>query len=97
MGQKTVSGATVLGTLELKGKALTLSVNSASRVEWGKALILEMLGDFLKPPLNSIRTLDRAMSEREMAPESSRGRSRTSISTGTIATRWISRSRRSAP
>jgi hypothetical protein len=54
---------TVLGTLDLEGKALTLSVNSARRAERGMALITEALGDLVKPPLTAIRTIDQVRAE----------------------------------
>jgi len=65
LGQ-TISGFVVLGMLELKGKALTLSVNSAARAERGVALIMDALGDFLKPPLTAIRTVEQMMAERDL-------------------------------
>ncbi|RYH11506.1 hypothetical protein [Tropicimonas sp. IMCC6043] len=64
LGQ-AISGATVLGMLELKGKALTLSVNSAARADRGEALIMDGLGDLLKPPLTAIRTVQQMMAERD--------------------------------
>ncbi|SDL95061.1 hypothetical protein [Aliiruegeria lutimaris] len=59
------SGNTVLGTLELKGKALILSVNSASRAERGEILIMESLKDLLKRPLSAIQTVDQVMANRD--------------------------------
>jgi hypothetical protein len=56
--ESTISAGRVLGTLELKGKTLTLSVNSARRAERGTALVKETLGDLLKPPLTAIRTIE---------------------------------------
>ena len=64
LGQ-VMSGVTVLGVLELKGKALTLSVNSIARADQGKALIMDTLGDLLKPPLTAIRTVEQVMAERD--------------------------------
>jgi hypothetical protein len=64
LGQE-ISGATVLGMLELKGKVLTLSVNSASRAERGEALLIDSLGDLLKPPLTTIQTVEQMMAERD--------------------------------
>ncbi|MGI1660956.1 hypothetical protein ACRDNQ_01845 [Palleronia sp. KMU-117] len=61
--ESTVSAGRVLGTLELKGKALTLSVNSARRAERGVALIREALGDLVKPPLTAIRTIDQVRAD----------------------------------
>jgi hypothetical protein len=59
----TTSAGTVLGTLELEGKALTLLVNSARRAERGMALIKEALGDLVRPPLTAIRTVDQVRAE----------------------------------
>lgn len=61
---QTMSGARVLGTLELTGKALILSVNSARRAERGMALIKEHIGNLLKSPLTAIRTVEQMMAER---------------------------------
>jgi hypothetical protein len=61
---QTMSGARVLGTLEMTGKALILSVNSAQRAEWGMALIKDKFGDLLKSPLTTIRTVEQRMAER---------------------------------
>ncbi len=66
LGQ-AISGATVLGMLELKGKALTLSVNSAARAERGEAMIMNVLGDLLKPPLTTIRTVEQMMADRDLS------------------------------
>jgi hypothetical protein len=60
---QTMSGARVLGTFELTGKALILSVNSARRAELGAALIRKGLGDLLKSPLTAIRTVEQMMAE----------------------------------
>ncbi|RYH06606.1 hypothetical protein [Tropicimonas sp. IMCC6043] len=64
----SMDGQTVLGYLELKGKALTLSVNSAERAERGRAMLMNALGDLVKSPLTSIRTVEQEMAEREEAP-----------------------------
>jgi hypothetical protein len=61
--ESTISAGRVLGTLELKGKALTLSVNSARRAERGTALVMEALGDLVKPPLTAIRTIDQVRAD----------------------------------
>jgi hypothetical protein len=63
---RTISGFMVLGMLELKGKALTLSVNSAARAERGAGLIRRALGDLLKPPLTAIRTVEQMMSDQDL-------------------------------
>jgi hypothetical protein len=61
--ESTISSGRVLGILEQKGKALTLSVNSARRAERGMELITDALGDLLKPPLTAIRTIDQVRGE----------------------------------
>ncbi|MDP5218778.1 hypothetical protein Q5Y75_16230 [Ruegeria sp. 2205SS24-7] len=60
---RSMSGASVLGSLTLKGRALTLSVDSAARAKRGEALILELLGDLVKPPLTAIQTVEQMMAE----------------------------------
>ncbi|MFA3919857.1 hypothetical protein [Ruegeria hyattellae] len=66
----SMSGASVLGSLNLKGRALTLSVSSAARAERSEALILEMLGDLVKPPLTAIQTGEQMMSDDNRDSES---------------------------
>lgn len=51
-------GRTVLGNIELKGRSLILSVNSASRAARGTALVQAALGDLLAVPLTDIETVD---------------------------------------
>ncbi|WP_299987100.1 hypothetical protein [uncultured Ruegeria sp.] len=58
-----MSGSSVLGSLTLKGKALTLSVDSVARAERGETLILELLGNLVKPPLTAIQTVEQMMAE----------------------------------
>lgn len=53
-----MEGATVLGSLELKGKTLLVTVNSAERAAKVGALISAVAGDLLKSPLATIRTVD---------------------------------------
>ncbi|NOD78839.1 hypothetical protein [Ruegeria sp. HKCCD4332] len=60
---KSMSGAAVLGSLSLKGRALTLSVDSVARARRGEAYILELLGDLVKPPLTAIQTVEQMMAE----------------------------------
>ncbi|MCG7521918.1 hypothetical protein [Ruegeria sp. Ofav3-42] len=60
---KSMSGAAVLGSLSLKGKALTLSVDSVARARRGEAFILELLGDLVKPPLTEIQTVEQMMAK----------------------------------
>src|SRR5690606_36632638 len=58
-----MEGATVLGTLELKGKALLVCVNSAERAEKSKALLNNALGDRIKQPLTTIRSVEQMMAD----------------------------------
>ena len=60
---KSMSGAAVLGSLSLKGRALMLSVDSVARARRGEAYILELLGDLVKPPLTAIQTVEQMMAE----------------------------------
>ena len=61
-------GSLVLGTVELKDKALILSVNSQSRAERGRALLSEALHGLLAQPLVEIQTLEQCMATRDSAP-----------------------------
>jgi len=77
-----MDGATVLGTLELKGKALQVTVNSAKRAAKIEALLIIAAGELLGRPLTAIRTVEQMMSEKhherpqegadEIAPEIAR-------------------------
>ena len=58
-----MEGSTVLGSLELKGKALLVTVNSTERAEQVEALVMEATGDLLKRPLTTIRTVEQMMAE----------------------------------
>ena len=58
-----MDGGTVLGSLELKGKSLLVSVNSAARAAKVEALVIEAAGDLLKRPLTTIRTVEQMMAE----------------------------------
>ena len=66
-----MEGATVLGSLELKGKTLLVTVNSAERTAKVQTLIGAAAGDLLKSPLTTIRTVDqmRADQRREGSRE----------------------------
>lgn len=55
--------AMLLGHLELKGKTLLLSVNSAARAERGIALVEKATMGLLRNPLTSITTFEQMMSE----------------------------------
>jgi hypothetical protein len=61
-------GSLVLGTVELKDKALILSVNSQSRAEQGRALLSEALHGLLAQPLVEIQTLEQCMATRDSPP-----------------------------
>jgi hypothetical protein len=58
------NGLRVLGNVELKGRFLHLSTNSAARAEKGTVLILKALDDIVGTPLTEIRTVEQMMSER---------------------------------
>lgn len=62
-----MDGATLLGTLELKGKALLVCVNSAERAEKIKALLTKVIGDRIKQPLTTIRTVEQMMADQRQA------------------------------
>jgi hypothetical protein len=63
-------GATVLGTLELKDRTLTLHVNSEPRAERGRAMLAPLLEGLVAPPLIERQTLDQALAEhRTRGPE----------------------------
>jgi len=59
-----MEGATVLGSLELKGKTLLVTVNSAKRAAKVEALISAAAGDLLRSPLTTIRTADQMRADR---------------------------------
>ncbi|UVK52847.1 hypothetical protein DBIPINDM_006280 [Mesorhizobium sp. AR02] len=58
------NGLLVLGNVEMKGRFLHLSANSAARAAEGTALIQQALGDLVRTPLTEIRTVDQMMAER---------------------------------
>ncbi|MDX8442026.1 hypothetical protein [Mesorhizobium australafricanum] len=57
------NGSPVLGNIELKGRFLHLSANSAARATRGTALIQQTLGDLVRTPLIEIRTVEQMMAE----------------------------------
>jgi hypothetical protein len=61
-------GSLVLGTVELKDKALILSVNSQARAERGRVLLSEVLDGLVAQPLVEIQTLEQCMATRDSAP-----------------------------
>jgi len=57
-------GARVFGNVEMKGRILHLSTNSAARAEKGTALMQGVLNDLVGRPLTEIRTIEQMMAER---------------------------------
>jgi uncharacterized phage protein gp47/JayE len=57
-------GSVVLGTLELKGKMLLLSVNSESRAERGRAMLAPVLEKLVGEPLVERQALAQIMADR---------------------------------
>ncbi|TGP27299.1 MULTISPECIES: hypothetical protein [unclassified Mesorhizobium] len=57
------NGPLVLGNVELKGRFLHLSANSAVRAARGTALIQQALGDLVRTPLTEIRTVEQMKAE----------------------------------
>ncbi len=64
MLETQMDGGTVLGSLELKGKALLVTVNSDKRAAKVEALVIKAAGAFLKQPLTTIRTVEQMMAEK---------------------------------
>lgn len=70
-------GTAVLGNIELKGRTLVLSVNSAGRATRGTTMLREALGSRLGPPLTEVETLEQVRAAQagnarppsELAPE----------------------------
>jgi len=58
-----MTGSTVLGSLELKGKSLLVTVNSVARAAKVEALVTAAAGERLKRPLTAIRTVEQMMAE----------------------------------
>lgn len=63
MLETQMDGSTVLGSLELKGKTLLVTVNSAQRAAKVEMLIAEAVGNLLKRPLTTIRTVEQLRAE----------------------------------
>jgi hypothetical protein len=59
------TGATVLGIIELSDRALVLEANSRERAERGQALLAELTGTLVGPPLMEIETVAQAVAGRE--------------------------------
>lgn len=64
MLETQMEGGTVLGSMELKGKALLVAVNSAKRAAKVEALVMDAAGELLKHPLTTIRTVEQMMAEK---------------------------------
>ena len=58
-----MTGRTVLGFVELKGKSLLVSVNSVERAKKVEALVTKATEERLKRPLTTIRTVEQMMAE----------------------------------
>lgn len=58
-----MEGATVLGSVELKGKMLLVTVNSPERAAKVQTLIGAAAGDLLRAPLTTIRTLEQVRAD----------------------------------
>jgi hypothetical protein len=58
-------GTPVLGSLELKGRFLVLSVNSASRAAKGTTLLENVLGKMVRTPLTTIQTVEQMKASRK--------------------------------
>lgn len=59
-GTSTDDGRTVFGNLEIKGRFLILSVNSANRAKAGAAVLSGLLGNAVGKPLTEIETIEQA-------------------------------------
>jgi hypothetical protein len=57
------NGLRVLGNLELKGRFLHVSTNSATRAEKAVTLVEQSLGDLVRSPLTEIRTVEQMMAD----------------------------------
>ncbi|WP_086740364.1 hypothetical protein [Erythrobacter colymbi] len=67
-GTSTDDGRTVFGTIEIKGKSLVLSVNSANRAKVGTAALSKLLGTAVGKPLTEIVTIEQAMRDHQGRP-----------------------------
>jgi len=57
-------GSLVLGNIEIKEKALSLSVNSRERAERGQALLAPVLAGLVRTPLVETQTIEQVMASR---------------------------------
>ena len=70
-GTSTDDGRTVFGSIEIKGNALVLSVNSPNRAKTGTAALAKLLGTAVGKPLTEIETIDQAARNHQgLLPES---------------------------
>jgi hypothetical protein len=61
-------GTVVLGNIELKDRAVLLSVNSAARAAQGAAMLQGVLSDIVRAPLTEIQTIDQVRESSADAP-----------------------------
>jgi len=61
-------GAIVLGNIEVKGRTVLLSVNSAARAARGTVMLQALLTDLVRAPLTEIQTIDQARESYADAP-----------------------------
>ena len=66
-------GALILGHLELRGKWLTLEVNSAARAERGKQMLRQLLGGLVAAPITETQSVESALEEHRTRKRSSAG------------------------
>lgn len=65
---ETCAGETILGSIEIKGKAIVLSTNSRERAERGEAMIAAALGDLVEPPSREETATEDLLAERKGRP-----------------------------
>jgi hypothetical protein len=58
-------GTPILGNIELKGRFVTLTVNSAERAKAGTPLFTKALGNLVRAPLTEIQTIDQMRADHE--------------------------------
>jgi len=61
-------GRTVLGNVEIKERALLVSINSAARAERATAMLRAALGGLVATPLTQIQTIEQMMAQRRNNP-----------------------------
>lgn len=70
-GTSTDDGRIVFGNIEIKGKALILSVNSANRAKTGTGALAKLLGTAVGKPLTEIETIEQAARNHQGPPPES--------------------------